>query len=133
LAISENAGSALNTSVQGAGVSAVIKLIPAALTNAIARPFLWGHNKVFQLAFALENTAFLLLILFLLFRAFQFPKGEKRLLMLFCLTFAITNYLIIGLTIPVMGAIVHYRIIAAPFLLLAVLLCVNVNAIKAAD
>jgi len=131
LAISENAGSALYTSVQGAGVSAVIKLIPTALTNAIARPFLWSHNKVFQLAFALDNTAFLLLIIFLLFRAFQFPKGEKRLLMLFCLTFAITNYLIIGLTIPVMGAIVHYRIIAAPFLLLAVLLCVDLNAVKA--
>jgi hypothetical protein len=44
---------------------------------------------------------------------------------LFCFTFTIVLFLIIGLTTPIIGAIVRYKIPALPFLVFGLLLCVN--------
>jgi hypothetical protein len=40
----------------------------------------------------------------------------------FCLTFSIILFLIIGLTTPIIGAIVRYKIPAIPFLMIAALM-----------
>ena len=44
--------------------------------------------------------------------------------------FAGLNYLGIGITVPVLGAIVHYRVVAMPFLLLSVLLMADLEKLK---
>ncbi len=131
LALKENAGSYFDAQLIEPNIFNLIKLLPEAFINSILRPFIWDGGKAFQKIFAVENFFFLLLLILPL-RYFKFPKGEKLLLCLCFLFFALANYMIIGITVPVMGAIVHYRVIAAPFLLLAVLLAVDLERLKKA-
>lgn len=129
LALRENAGSTLNTALTESTSGNLLRLLPSAFINAILRPFVWEPGKAFQKVFGAENILFLLLLLAPL-RYFKLPQGEKQLLFWAFLLFALLNYLIIGVTVPIMGAIVHYRVIAAPFLMLAALLCVDLERLQ---
>ncbi len=129
LALKENAGSYFDTNVIEPSVANLLKLLPEAFINSVLRPFVWDGGKVFQKVFAVENLFFLFLLINPL-RFFKLPKGEKLMLCIFFLLFALFNYIVIGITVPIMGAIVHYRVIAEPFLLLAVMLCVDLERLK---
>jgi hypothetical protein len=129
LALKENAGSYFDAQLLEPSVTNLIKLIPEAFVSSVLRPFVWDGGKAFQKIFAVENLFFLLLLVVSL-RYFKFPKEEKLLLCLCFLFFALANYITIGITVPVMGAIVHYRVIATPFLLLAILMAVDLGEIK---
>ncbi|HLP49914.1 MAG TPA: hypothetical protein VK154_03460 [Chitinophagales bacterium] len=129
LAVDENAGSFLSTPYLEPTATNLIALMPQAMVNAMLRPFVWEGSKLFQLVFAIENTLFLLMLTGLLF-FFKRPTAIRLQLCLCFLFFALANYLVIGITVPVMGAIVHYRVIATPFLLLAVLLAVDLERLK---
>lgn len=129
LARLENAGSYLKITIYNPTITNVVRLLPEALQNSMLRPYVWDGGKLFQLVFAVENTLFLLLIAVLLF-FYKKPTGYRLQLCLSFLFIAITNYVVIGITVPVLGAIVHYRVIATPFLLLAVLLAVDVEKLK---
>lgn len=131
LARLENAGSYLKIAIYNPTLKNVVRLLPEALQNSLLRPYLWEGGKSFQLLFAVENTLFLLLLAGLLF-FYKKPTGYRLQLCLCFLFIAIANYIIIGITVPVLGAIVHYRVIATPFLLLAVLLVVDVEKLKKA-
>jgi hypothetical protein len=52
---------------------------------------------------------------------YQKPNLLKLSLTTSFLVFALLNQTIIALTVPVMGAVVHYRTIAIPFLVIALL------------
>lgn len=131
LARLENAGSYLKITIYNPTLKNVIRLLPEAFQNSILRPYVWEGGKLFQLAFAVENTLFLLLLGGLLF-FYKRPTGYRLQLCLCFLFIALANYLIIGITVPVLGAIVHYRVIATPFLLLAVLLAVDAEKLRKA-
>ena len=121
LSLSENAGSNIDSTIYALNCGNLFSILPAALVNTILRPFVWQQGSHFQLIFAAENALFISLIFAVAYFIFKHkgPRSEANLsLALFCIIFALFNYLIIGLTVPVMGAIVHYRVIAAPFLLL---------------
>lgn len=131
LARLENAGSYLKITTYNPTLNNVIRLLPEAFQNSILRPYVWEGGKPFQLAFAAENTLFLLLLAGLLF-FYKKPAGFRLQLCLFFLFIAVANYMVIGITVPVLGAIVHYRVIAAPFLLLGVLLAVDLEKLRKA-
>ena len=130
LSLTEHSGSGVDNTLLNADCSHLLRLVPAAFVNAVIRPFVWGGGNMFQLLFALENTAFLSAIVALLLFCFKKPEGQKLWLALFCLVFALLNYMGIGLTVPIMGAVVHYRIVALPFLLLAVLCVTDLEKVK---
>lgn len=131
LGLQEQVGSYFDTKLINGSCKQLLAFVPNAIANAMLRPYLWEGGNVFQLLFALENTVLVLLVVYLLVRFFQMPEAkEKRLLFVFCLSFALLNYLAVGLTVPIMGAIVHYRVIASPFLLLAVLCWCNISQLK---
>lgn len=131
LARLENAGSYLKITIYNPTLNNVVRLLPEAFQNSILRPYIWEGGKPFQLAFAAENTLFLLLLAGLLF-FYKKPVGFRLQLCLCFLFIAIANYMVIGITVPVLGAIVHYRVIAAPFLLLGVLLAVDLEKLRKA-
>lgn len=127
LALEQNSGSLLDKEIWSGSCSYLLKKIPNSFLNAFAGPYLWQKGSLFQWLFSIQNTFLLGLLAFLLFRFFYLPKEkDTRLLFAFCFCFAFSNYLLIGITVPVMGAIVHYRIIAEPFLVLAILLLTNI-------
>lgn len=127
LAIKENAGSLIDADVLSADCINIISLIPHAGVNSVLRPFVWEKGSAFQRLFAVENSVVLLLLSYLLIRNFKIPERNKLMIAVFLLSFALINYFIIGITVPVTGAIVHYRVIASPFLVIAVLSFISLN------
>lgn len=127
LAMQENAGSLIDQRIFSTNCTQLFSITPAAVVNSILRPFIWEKNNAFQFLFAFENLAFIVFLIYLLIRHFRIPEKEKLLPAVFFLTFSFLNYLIIGLTVPVTGAIVHYRVIASPFLLLGLLFFISLE------
>lgn len=122
LALSEGAGSLLHTEVLPADCAHLLSLLPVAFVDALLRPFIFSGGSLVQVLFAVENTLLIGGIAYLLFY-FRVPDRKTFPLLIFCLLFATANLLVIGLTAPITGAIVHYRIVATPFLFVAVLCC----------
>ena len=93
---------------------------PAALRNVALRPHIFEATSAIVLLAAIENTVMLLMLVMCMF-FFKFNRTNTNLL-LFCLTYVLLLYLLIGYTTPVMGAIVRYKAPALPFLFIALLL-----------
>jgi uncharacterized membrane protein HdeD (DUF308 family) len=83
-------------------------------------PSLFTLHKSFSRLLLIQNLLLLLYIFVILvfFRKKQFPLA----LVLFCLGFVILLFCLIGLTTPVLGALVRYRIPGIPFLIIAITL-----------
>jgi len=97
---------------------------PQAFFNAMFRPFLFESKSILIFISAFENTVILLFIVFTLF--FIKPlDAEEWNVFLFCFSFVFILYIIIGLTTPVLGAIVRYKTPAIPFVLISMLLLID--------
>lgn len=111
------------------GVS-ILLAIPNSLLNTIIRPFLWECNSLFVYLSAIENIGILCLIVL----AFSFRKKmtfKQQNIFFFNLFFVFILFSIIGLTTPVFGAIMRYKIPGMLLLLIALLLLVDLEKIKA--
>jgi hypothetical protein len=98
----------------------IFKNIPAALFNTFVLPPLFKLHKPFSSLLLLQNLFLLLFVVVVLcfFRKKQFPLA----LVLFCFSFVLILFCLIGLTTPVLGALVRYRIPGIPFLIIGVAL-----------
>ncbi len=130
LAAMEHSGSILETKLVTDDCVSIAALLPSAFYNSVLRPCLWDSGPVLQRLFALENSLFIVSQIILLVFFFRLPKGNAIWLALFCFLFGMLNYAAIGLTVPVLGAIVHYRIIAMPFLAISVLLMTDMAKLR---
>lgn len=106
----------------------VLKSIPHALSNTILRPFLWEVTSPFILLNALENL--LLMLLLIIAFLFRTKKITHKNQFYFCLAFVFTLFAIVGITTPVLGAIVRYKIPGLPFLLIALLFIIDLEKLK---
>ncbi len=106
----------------------IIKYTPNAWLNTFIRPYLWESYSPFVLMSSLENLMFVgLFILVLLFP----KKGNKEwFYILFCLVFVFTLFTIVGLMIPIFGALVRYKVPALPFLAIALLMLIDFDKLK---
>jgi hypothetical protein len=88
---------------------------PRALANTYLRPHIMEIKTPFYVPVAIENFFFLIL---LIIPIFKFRKLQKKhmILFLFCLSFVLVIGGIIGYTVPILGAVIRYKIIALPFL-----------------
>ncbi|MEO6188552.1 MAG: hypothetical protein ABIO82_00415 [Ginsengibacter sp.] len=95
---------------------------PQAFINSLMRPFLTEMKDVLYIPSAIEILAYELLFLLFIF----FRKSRKlRAFDYFCIFLALGMFLIIGFTIPILGAIVRYRSIYFPFLILPLISFIN--------
>lgn len=101
-----------------------VKNSPEALLNVFCRPFLWELKNKMMLIAGIESNLILLLIAFVLFFLKPFKEIQWQ-YVLFCLSFVMIQYLIIGETTCIIGAIVRYKSIALPFLFIALLFLVD--------
>ena len=91
---------------------------PQALNHALMRPYVTEINSFVYVPFALEIVLYELL--FLIFIFFRKRKLTIDPLEYFCLFFAVTMFIVIGYTVPILGAIVRYRSIFFIFLLVPI-------------
>lgn len=95
---------------------------PAAIAAGLFRPYIWEVSNPVILLAALENTAFIMLIIVILLRA-----GLVRMvkiafdepLVIFSLTFAIVFAFAVGISTANFGALVRLKIPGLPFLTIA--------------
>ena len=95
-----------------------------ALNHSLLRPYLSDYTlSPFLLPLSVELFFYeLLLLIFIFFRKKMIIKNS---FILFGLFFSISILLIIGYTIPIIGAIVRYRSIYFPFILTPIVCSVN--------
>lgn len=93
---------------------------PAAFVTTFFRPFLWESKNWMYAAFAVENSIYILsVIAMILF--FRKPVASARPALLAMLSFVLVFSSIIGSCVPILGALVRYRIVALPFLIILLL------------
>lgn len=105
----------------------VLLSIPAALNNATMRPYPWEPRSALLIPSAAENLLlYLTLIAALLYR----NKTTSDLFFFLC-WFSITYLIVAGLTTPVLGALVRYKITAVPFLFSALFMLIDTEQLPA--
>jgi hypothetical protein len=96
------------------------KNAPMAIVNVLLRPFPQQARGPFLLMAFLENI--LVIVFIILAILYRKPTASwSTAYILFCLSFVLLQFLIIGETTPIVGAITRYRTISLPFLLIAFL------------
>jgi len=130
LGMEEHSNSALPFTTLTPDCGQLLQLLPLALFTAVVRPFFFEYN-LFAVLFGCENAILFCFLATLLYLFYRKPAGKRLWLVFFCFSFAILNYIVIGITVPIIGAIVHYRIVAIPFLTLGVFLMIDLEKLKA--
>jgi hypothetical protein len=91
--------------------------------NTLFRPMFFDMKGITGFAASVENF-FLLLLIIMSF--FYYRRGNpQQNFLYFCLFVALANMLVIGLTVPVAGAIMRYKTSTLPFLLCALSLALS--------
>lgn len=97
--------------------SAVMSCAPKSMVNAIIQPLPHSKSNVFQWIAFIEN---LLILSFLIYCIIRGRAGPEREYVWFIVLFVAVLYLILGLTTPVAGALVRYKV---PGLVMSMILC----------
>ncbi|MGZ4048543.1 MAG: hypothetical protein ACXVNN_04215 [Bacteroidia bacterium] len=94
----------------------IIKNVPIAFYNTLAQPFDFCTRDWLRMSSSLENLFYILIILSG-FICFKFPK-ENTAVILFCFSIFAFVFILAGLTTPVVGALVRYKVPALPFMMI---------------
>ncbi len=98
-------------------LKSIVMNLPNAFEHVFLRPYIWEDGALFYIPAAIELLFFQgLLILFLFFRE-KNDDYDWALIWLF-VCFSLFMFIIIGLIIPNLGAVVRYKSIYLPFILL---------------
>ena len=130
LAISENAGSMINSLKLEPTLFSFIINAPLAIINTFFRPFINDIDSLIMIPSFIENLiCILIMIIAIIFRKKEITQKEQNIL-LFFLSFTIIETLLIGYTTPILGATVRYRIFPMLFFLLSLIIIIDFEKIR---
>ncbi len=129
LKVLEPTGSSITLKRLMPDYGSVIRLFPEAFINVCFRPFIWDVENAFSLLACIENILFILLIVMMIY-FYQKPLIANQRIIIFSLLFVFTLYTLVGLTTPVLGAAVRYKVPALPFLLISIFLLCDFAKLK---
>lgn len=104
-----------------------IKNFPHALSATTLRPHPGDVKHILSMAAAIETTILLLLFLFFIF--WRTNGVSSKPIIWFCIFFSFSLLLTIGYTVNFLGAIVRYRSVVIPFLMIPVVCLIDWNRI----
>lgn len=102
----------------------VCSAMPFAIASVFFQPTLFSIKNVLQLFSWIENMWLLLLIVIAILFFDKKILLQKEVL-IFCILFALIQFALIGMTTPVVGAMVRYKVTALPFLFTICMLCID--------
>jgi hypothetical protein len=111
---SENVGSKIEVPNIEHNIFDIIKKSPKGFSNCFFRPHPLEFNSPVMAFAGIENLTLLFLLIYAFIRPAKINR-EQLSFLLFSLSFIIILYTITGLTTPVLGALVRYKIPALPF------------------
>ncbi len=124
--ISDIAESSFSLGVEFDGTPAgLLKIAPAGIVATLFRPYIWESKKISSLVSSLESLALMLFTLYVFLRAGPFTffgSIIKDPMILYCLLFALTFALFVGVTTLNFGTLVRYKIPCMPFYITGLLL-----------
>ncbi len=121
LAKALNASSTIKMDFLENNIWSFLKASPKALINCLSRPWPTELKSPLFVPAILENVFIISILIFSwIYRKSISPKQWK--FAVYCLSFSLVLFVIIGLTTPILGAVVRYKIPAMPFLVFAALL-----------
>lgn len=97
---------------------------PQAFVNTLFRPYVWELKSPMMIFAVFENLIIICFLIFSLFFLMPF-KNIQWAMFLFCISFVSLQFLIIGETTPILGAIARYRTIALPLFFIALLFLID--------
>jgi hypothetical protein len=121
-------GSEVNVNALQPNLKGFILNFPQALDLSLIRPHITDAKHLLSLAAAIEIHLILLLIIIMLF--FRNRHVKLTPFILFCFSFVLFICLMTGYTVNFLGAIVRYRAIVLPFLIIPVVYMTNWEGIK---
>jgi hypothetical protein len=124
-----NVGSKIQIPILESNLQSFIINTPKALINSFFRPFIFESHNLVSLFSALENIGIMLTFALLIFYHKK-PTVSNTYWFWFSLSFTLLLFDLIGLTTPVLGALVRYKIPALPFLLFLLFNYMDVNKIN---
>jgi len=123
VALETNAGSLIETSPLEGPADLFLRL-PQAFATTFLRPWIGEVSNPMMALAAVENTLLLIALVVLLLN-FRLPGLSSRPLWLLMWSFVLTNAIVIGYSVPVLGAVVRYRFAAFTILLITLALSAN--------
>lgn len=114
------AGSQLSMGLLQPTLKSFILNLPNAINHGFLRPFIWDEGNIFMLLLSIELFFYQGLLLFMFFCKETYHKKTNPIIW-FGLSIAIFMWLIIGFVIPNIGAIVRYKSLFLPFLIIPIL------------
>ncbi|HKR07288.1 MAG TPA: hypothetical protein VJY62_21820 [Bacteroidia bacterium] len=124
-----NSGSFAEPPLLNPNVQSIIKNAPHSLLNTFILPN-WNYiHNPFALVAALENLFIILVIFFSIFFSSRI-KDEQKPVFYLSLFFVVFLFTLIGLTTPLIGSMVRYKVPALPFLLSMLVMMLNKEKIS---
>lgn len=102
--------------------------IPGGIYNVWFRPFMHLTTNPLVLISALESL-FLVLLVPIAIIYFNRPQGKELNLMFFCFSFVFILTLVIGLNIPILGAVLRYKVPLLAFYSVLILSFIDFNKV----
>ncbi|MBS4012744.1 MAG: hypothetical protein KGZ97_03135 [Bacteroidetes bacterium] len=116
-AIDVEAGSLISQRLMQPNLSSILSFIPVGFWNTLTRPHFLDGNSIIILFAALENIMIWIIVFYIIISAVL--KKQFNSFVLFCLAFVVVTFTFVGMTAPIYGSLVRYKIFALPFLWIA--------------
>ncbi|HQV01244.1 MAG TPA: hypothetical protein PLO59_08795, partial [Bacteroidia bacterium] len=129
LAYQVHSGSILKAYELSTSVS-LIKAMPLAFCNTFLQPYVGNFKSAVITLASIENALCLLALIFVAFHS-RLKNAFITPWFFFSLFFVLSLYSLIGLIVPVAGALVRYKTIAMPFFAFILLIIADTEKIKA--
>ena len=117
--IAKGGQSTININPLFPGFRSFLNNAPQAFNHTLMRPYLAEKPELLYLPSEIE--IFVYQALFFIFLLFRSDYKNVDAFIYFCIFFSLSMFLMIGYTIPILGAIVRYRSIYLPLLIIPVL------------
>ena len=128
-----NAGSSFDITNLDSNMISIMKAIPEGILNCFVRPLPWNVKSLIQIPAIIENLIIFILLSISLYNTI-FLKSYKKItstnFLLLCVFFVLLLFTIIGITTPVSGALVRYKVPALPFIIMITLMLIKIDFVK---
>lgn len=128
LAQATNSGSLISVELLQPTVADILVHTPGSFYNTLVRPYIFEADSLIILFAGIENLFIILIIIICLI--FSSGKITNKSVFVFCFLFFSALYILTGLTTPVFGAMVRYKIPAMPFLMIFLFMLLDSSKIS---
>ncbi|OFX32323.1 MAG: hypothetical protein A2X08_03830 [Bacteroidetes bacterium GWA2_32_17] len=105
-----------------------VKNTPNALVNSFFRPHIFEIKSFMYIVPAIENLLIIIMFLLMIF-FYKKISTDNFLWIWFCISFVLILFVLCGLTTPVLGALVRYKVPAIPFLFIIFITFIDLKKI----